>query len=127
MAIFTNYFMATKHFKPIMNEPIMKYPLMNDPIMKYPLMNEPKPIMNKPKSRTVLAPLYIRKLIDENYKKSTNYDDYVSLEGIAVRLQLKYSLRITTEMVLQAMILEPTYTINYYYSTAGCRFIKYNY
>ena len=115
MAIFTNYFMSTKHFKPNMNDPIMKYPLMNESII------------NKPKSRTVLAPLYIRKLIDENYKKSTNYDDYVSLEGIAVRLQLKYSLRITTEMVLQAMILEPTYTINYYYSTAGCRFIKYNY
>jgi hypothetical protein len=114
----------------IKNDSIMKYPLMNDPIMKYPLNNKPimkYPLKNEPKSRTVLAPLYIRKLIDENYKKSTNYEDYVSLEGIAVRLQLKYSLRITTEMVLQAMILEPAYTINYYYSTAGCRFIKYNY
>lgn len=107
MAFFTNCLMATKHF---MYRP-----------------NESPPIIHKPKSRTVLAPLYIRKLIDENYKKTTNYDDYVSLEGIAVRLQIKYSLHITTEMVLQAMILEPSYNINYYYSTAGCRFIKYNY
>ena len=88
------------------------------------LIEDAKP---KPTSRSILSPTYIRKLIDENYKITTNYDNYVSLEGIAVRLQIKYSLKINTEMVLQAMMLDPAYKITYYYSTAGCRFIRYNY
>lgn len=74
--------------------------------------------------RRVLAPQHIRKLIDENYSLTSNFFDYVSVSGITAVLQRKYSDKITTEMVLRAIYLEPAYKISYHCDTAGCRFVK---
>ena len=76
------------------------------------------------KNRAVLAPLYIRQLIDRDYVKQTNCCNLLTLNGIAVRLQLKYSANITNTMVLKAIKLEPAYEIMYLYNTACCKNIK---
>ncbi len=81
------------------------------------------PLYMKP-DRRVLAPQYIRKLIDENYNLTSNYFDFVTVSGITAVLQRKYSDNITTEMVLRAIYLEPSYNISYHCDTAGCRFVK---
>ena len=81
-------------------------------------VESPKP------SRRVLAPQHIRKLIDENYSLTSNFFDYVSVSGITAVLQRKYSEQITTEMVLRAIYLEPSYKVSYHCDTAGCRFVR---
>jgi len=78
------------------------------------------------KIRTVLAPLYIRKLIDSDYSKSFNNCNILTIKAIAIRLQLKHSLNITSEMVFDAMKLEPAYNVNIYYNTLCCNDIIMN-
>jgi len=73
--------------------------------------------------RRVLAPQHIRKLIDENYAITTNFFDFVTVSGITAVLQRKYSDKITTDMVLRAIYLEPAYKVSYHCDTAGCRFV----
>jgi hypothetical protein len=74
--------------------------------------------------RRILAPQHIRKLIDENYALTSNFFDFVTVSGITAVLQRKYSDKITTDMVLKAIYLEPAYKVNYHCDTAGCRFVK---
>jgi len=90
---------------------------------KQEIPNHMKPGYPKP-DRRVLAPQHVRKLIDENYELTTNYFDFVTVSGITAVLQRKYSDKITTEMVLKAIYLEPAYNISYHCDTAGCRFVK---
>ena len=79
---------------------------------------------NPKPDRRVLAPQHIRKLIDEKYTLSENYFDFVTVSGITAVLQRNYSDKITTEMVLKAIYLEPAYKVSYHCDTAGCRFVK---
>ena len=79
---------------------------------------------NTKPDRRVLAPQHIRKLIDEKYTLSENYFDFVTVSGITAVLQRNYSDKITTEMVLKAIYLEPAYKVSYHCDTAGCRFVK---
>jgi hypothetical protein len=76
------------------------------------------------KNRAVLAPLYIRQLIDRDYIQQVNCSNLLTINAIAVRLQLKYSASITSNMVLKAIKLEPAYEIMYLYNTACCKNIK---
>lgn len=86
---------------------------------------KPKPTYEPIKrDRRVLAPKHIRKLIDDNYELTSNFFDYVSVSGITAVLQRKYSDKITTDMVLKAIYLEPSYNISYHCDTAGCRYVK---
>ena len=77
-------------------------------------------VLSPKKNRTVLAPLYIRKLIDSDYSKTSLFSNILTINGIAIRLQLKYSLNITSEMVLQAVKIEPAYNVDNYYNTLYC-------
>ena len=74
--------------------------------------------------RRILAPQYVRKLIDDNYSLTSNLFDFVTVSGITAVLQRKYSDKITTEMVLKAIYMEPAYKVSYHCDTAGCRFVK---
>ena len=86
---------------------------------------KPKPIYEpfKP-DRRILAPQYVRKLIDDNYSLTSNLFDFVTVSGITAVLQRKYSDKITTDMVLKAIYMEPAYKVSYHCDTAGCRFVK---
>ncbi len=90
----------------------------------FPLLKPKRPESSEKPDRRVLAPQHIRKLIDDNYTLTTNFFDYVTVSGITAVLQRKYSDKITTEMVLKAIYLDPPYKISYHCDTAGCRFVK---
>ena len=86
---------------------------------------KPKPTYEPIKpDRRILAPQHVRKLIDENYSLTSNFFDFVTVSGITAVLQRKYSDKITTEMVLKAIYMEPAYKVSYHCDTAGCRFVK---
>ena len=55
--------------------------------------------------RQILTPEYIRRLIDRHYDL---YNLKISITEITVFLQTKYSSNITTEMIEEALHLNPT-------------------
>ena len=74
--------------------------------------------------RQVLSTEYIRMLIDNNYEPTNNWFDFASINGITAFLQREYSPLINTDMVYEALLLEPHYKISYRMDAPGCRFIR---
>jgi hypothetical protein len=74
--------------------------------------------------RQLLTSDYIRLLIDANYEPTSNWFDFASINGITAFLQREYSPLINTDMVYEALLLEPHYKISYRMDAPGCRFIR---
>ena len=85
--------------------------------MKYDVLPRYKP-------RQVLSSEYIRMLIDNNYEPTSNWFDFASINGITAFLQREYSPLINSDMVYEALLLEPHYKISYRMDAPGCRFIR---
>ena len=82
--------------------------------------------LDKPRfnSREILSSTYIRLLIESNYEPTLNWFDFASISGITAFLQREYSPLIDSEMVYQALKLEPHYKISHRMDAPGCRFIR---
>ena len=82
--------------------------------------------LDKPRfnPRQILTSDYIRLLIEANYEPTLNWFDFASISGITAFLQREYSPLIDSEMVYQALKLEPHYKISHRMDAPGCRFIK---
>lgn len=74
--------------------------------------------------RQILTSDYIRLLIEANYEPTLNWFDFASISGITAFLQREYSPLIDSEMVYQALKLEPHYKISHRMDAPGCRFIR---
>jgi len=80
--------------------------------------------ISKIKSRQILSSTYIRLIIDSNYEPTLNWFDFASISGITAFLQREYSPLINSDMVYEALILEPHYKISHRMDAPGCRFIR---
>ena len=74
--------------------------------------------------RQILSSNYIRLLIEKHYEPTLNWFDFASISGIAAFLQREYSSLINSEMVYEALLLEPDYKISHRMDAPGCRFIR---
>jgi len=74
--------------------------------------------------RQILSSNYIRLLIEKHYEPTLNWFDFASISGIAAFLQREYSSLINSEMVYEALLLEPHYKISHRMDAPGCRFIR---
>jgi hypothetical protein len=74
--------------------------------------------------RQVLSSNYIRLLIEKHYEPTLNWFDFASISGISAFLQREYSSLINSEMVYEALKLEPHYKISHRMDAPGCRFIR---
>lgn len=79
--------------------------------------------MIKNPDRQVLTPQYIRKLIDTHYTFTCNYFQFTSLYSITLFLKTNYSNKITQEMVLESLDIEPSYKIYSMCGKSGCRYV----
>jgi hypothetical protein len=87
----------------------MSYMSTNDNIPKRP-------------DRQVLSPIYIRKLIDRHYICSYNYFHYIPINNMTNFLKRTYSPNITSEMVEEALELEPLIQFR---GKINCHFLMY--
>ena len=86
--------------------------------------NNNSEVLIKRNPRQILTPEYIRLLIDNSYEPTSNWFDFASIYGITAFLQREYSPLITSDMVYEALLLEPHYKISYRMDAPGCRFIR---
>ena len=68
-------------------------------------------ILIKHNPRQILTSEYIRLIIDSSYEPTLNWFDFASIYGITAFLQREYSSLITSDMVYEALLLEPHYKI----------------
>ena len=86
--------------------------------------NSNSEILIKHNPRQILTSEYIRLIIDSSYEPTLNWFDFASIYGITAFLQREYSPLITSDMVYEALILEPHYKISHRMDAPGCRFIR---